>query len=466
VTFNARTDTLSGTCSCNVRTVVDGKAITQNFEQVNVSVSIGLYNSPLNEVNQSVWNKIDDVYDDYVDGDFYDLIGKLNEFLSFSQKICDLGQTIMNILRGLRTLSTGWGLISAGLLSGTVTRPAASATSYSNLIFDEADGSLEVAFKEIWQTYLGPYCAFVSCKLAFKWAHVWQEAVATYVNWAYSIGISQYLSGGDSTDGSGRELGDYSWPFGAGHDQGQGDQDMTNPNLNTDNAPYGGSIPQQGSGGDSQITWADNADGTAFDGDLNNYMDGVQYNLDIDGTKVKSSWVLSLAMLCLPGMIYNLNKYREIQCTYGSCLISSSSSGIPSFLCEDNKDYAECRFFWGPIFSLIPFAQFLSDILRTISNILEDPWLLVDTTVNFLCNRQVEIKGTACSTVGEVTTCSYSTTGLFLCLLYDTMSLYTDIAQDIEDMQDDDYWEYEDTGACDTFKDSYDDLEDDTINSS
>jgi hypothetical protein len=56
-----------------------------------------------------------------------------------------------------------------------------------------------------------------------------------------------------------------------------------------------------------------------------------------DYLNVKDSMVLSLVTFCIPGIIYNLNKYRQIQCMYAYCLQEYVKAGLPISVCEDQK---------------------------------------------------------------------------------------------------------------------------------
>lgn len=80
---------------------------------------------------------------------------------------------------------------------------------------------------------------------------------------------------------------------------------------------------------------------------------------------VKNSLVLSTVCLCLPGIIYNLNKYRQIECQYLSCL-KSTAYGTPKYVCDQTREYMKCKYVYGEIFQLIPFAPILNAIGQLI----------------------------------------------------------------------------------------------------
>ncbi|MCI0557125.1 MAG: hypothetical protein MN733_01415, partial [Nitrososphaera sp.] len=78
--------------------------------------------------------------------------------------------------------------------------------------------------------------------------------------------------------------------------------------------------------------------------------------LDLD---VKNSLILSIACLCLPGIIYNLDKLRQIDCFKAVCLHDDVKlNGYPASFCSEMHGYLTCAFVVGEVFSLFPFAAF------------------------------------------------------------------------------------------------------------
>src|SRR3989344_2503896 len=85
------------------------------------------------------------------------------------------------------------------------------------------------------------------------------------------------------------------------------------------------------------------------------------------------SLIMSMLQLCIPGILLNLNKMREIECTYLYCLKNQIPAGVPPRACTIQRSYSWCMFVWGEIFSLIPFSNLLRNILQMIMRILTDP---------------------------------------------------------------------------------------------
>jgi len=109
----------------------------------------------------------------------------------------------------------------------------------------------------------------------------------------------------------------------------------------------------------------------------------------------KESIVLSLATGCLPGIIYNLQKRRQVECYYVLCLKKAADEGIPLSVCDEQKSYLECVFIFGEIFQIIPFAGFFKGLASEFETIVSDPLGLIFGGLNFYCELQPTMAGHA-----------------------------------------------------------------------
>jgi len=98
----------------------------------------------------------------------------------------------------------------------------------------------------------------------------------------------------------------------------------------------------------------------------------------------KESILFSLATGCLPGIIYGIEKWRQIQCNYGVCLYYSGDNDILQETCEDQKEYLECTFLWGEVVQWLPF-YWVRQLGSYIATILSDPLALIFGFVGFFC---------------------------------------------------------------------------------
>lgn len=124
---------------------------------------------------------------------------------------------------------------------------------------------------------------------------------------------------------------------------------------------------------------------------------------------IKESLVLSVATLCVPGIIYNLDKYRQIQCRYAVCLKRDvSESGVPISVCDDEKAYLTCLFVWTQAFALVPYSKILGQYVNMAKDILSNPFALLATLTGLACKNQCQgaastgLLYTFCSLAGVV----------------------------------------------------------------
>jgi len=102
-------------------------------------------------------------------------------------------------------------------------------------------------------------------------------------------------------------------------------------------------------------------------------------NIDPQG-----SLIMSVAFLCLPGIIYNLQKARTIDCVYINCL-KQTPYGIPSYMCTSRRSYAYCKYVVGEIFNVIPFAAAIGRLFQYVGEALRHPIQLFGIGVKALC---------------------------------------------------------------------------------
>lgn len=89
---------------------------------------------------------------------------------------------------------------------------------------------------------------------------------------------------------------------------------------------------------------------------------------------------------CLPGIIYNLDKYRQIKCLYADCLQNAvAREGVPITACEDQKAYATCKYVTGQVFNLIPPVAFIEHWLKILKQALSNPFGIIQLAVGAAC---------------------------------------------------------------------------------
>ncbi len=82
--------------------------------------------------------------------------------------------------------------------------------------------------------------------------------------------------------------------------------------------------------------------------------------------------LVSAVGICLPGIIYNLHKLREIWCRYEYCLKNEVSQGMPVSVCEDMKSMMTCKYFTGELLEMAPFVGGIFGLLDALKALLSD----------------------------------------------------------------------------------------------
>ncbi len=124
---------------------------------------------------------------------------------------------------------------------------------------------------------------------------------------------------------------------------------------------------------------------------------------------IKDSLILSIICFCLPGIVYNLEKLRQINCFKAVCLHDYvKEQGYTTEFCDEMHGYLTCMFVYGELFSLLPFAAFFDKLVDMAVTFISDPIALFTVALGAVCE-------TTCPEEGSVT---YA-----LCALYKTTAV-------------------------------------------
>lgn len=152
----------------------------------------------------------------------------------------------------------------------------------------------------------------------------------------------------------------------------------------------------------------------------------------------KDSIVLSIATGCIPGIIYNIEKWRQVQCNYGVCLWDSAENHVPISTCNEQKSYLECKFVVGEILQWLPFNWFKT-IGQRVAYILSDPLSLLFGFFGMFCPN-------------------WSASAHGACAILRGATLVSEIAGDIDSMFDSQNWKIQ-GDMCEEYFDRLDELE-------
>mgnify|MGYP001578350196 CR=1 FL=1 len=96
--------------------------------------------------------------------------------------------------------------------------------------------------------------------------------------------------------------------------------------------------------------------------------------------------IVATLFVCLPGVIYGLDKWRQIQCLYADCLQNAvGKEGLPVTACEDQKAYAKCKYITGELFAVFPWTAVIDHFLKIIKNALSNPFSALGVAVALAC---------------------------------------------------------------------------------
>ncbi len=112
------------------------------------------------------------------------------------------------------------------------------------------------------------------------------------------------------------------------------------------------------------------------------------------GVTVKDSLVLSLLCLCLPGIIYNLDKWRQVDCFKSVCLHDYVKlEGYPESFCEEMHGYLLCTFILGQVFALLPFVKFFDSVIQIVLDVITDPAAAFTLLIGAVCTTGCYTEG-------------------------------------------------------------------------
>jgi hypothetical protein len=96
------------------------------------------------------------------------------------------------------------------------------------------------------------------------------------------------------------------------------------------------------------------------------------------------SVVWSIIGLCLPGVLRNLNKLRQIECQRALCLKKDVAQGIPVWMCEEVYHFQLCKYILGELFNTIPFTQVISNYMGQVESYISNPGSLAGYTLTLI----------------------------------------------------------------------------------
>jgi hypothetical protein len=97
---------------------------------------------------------------------------------------------------------------------------------------------------------------------------------------------------------------------------------------------------------------------------------GILKNADIPD--VSNSLVAAVTHECYPAIVYNINKWRQLQCSYVFCLKETSVRGTDISVCDQAKGIQTCSLVVGEVFEDIPPVRYFKNVVGNIGDIINN----------------------------------------------------------------------------------------------
>lgn len=95
---------------------------------------------------------------------------------------------------------------------------------------------------------------------------------------------------------------------------------------------------------------------------------------------------LSAAALCVPGLVHNLDKYRQIKCRKIYCLENEVKGNIATVSsCNELEGLLTCKYFIGELWYILPFSRLYDGVIGLLRSALRDPIALLRTGTILYC---------------------------------------------------------------------------------
>ncbi len=336
---------------------------TANPEVDNIDVKLQFYNLPVGELNANIERKIEKEIDSA--GGALEWMNVLQKVMDVLSKTCQIKSVISSLIAALDVILLTLGINAAILTAGVLTSSSGlELEAVRAVACAEGKGAVELAYDSIFGI-LDEACMLTNCALTDD----------KNKDWSISM----------------QSLGKFGTSAGGG------------------------------------ISWCADLQGYLKDLIPGSSEMGAELKKKMQVINVKESIVWSTACLCIPGIIHNINKYRQINCRTALCYARDVRDyGVPSFHCDDVKAYMTCSFVFGEIFNMIPFLNLINDFMNMIKEAFVNPLAIVAIATGLICTAA----------------CKWGTYGFVYagCIASKTISKIGDAVGSISSMATPDYW--------------------------
>lgn len=110
---------------------------------------------------------------------------------------------------------------------------------------------------------------------------------------------------------------------------------------------------------------------------------GVFSGLSAKGSLYDNIWI-SIIGLCIPGVLYNLEKFRQIYCVEAKCLLEEVPAGMATITtCKEGFKFMSCKYFWDGIMDFVPIIGLLESISEIFKSLASNPlgWISLASSI-------------------------------------------------------------------------------------
>ena len=415
-------DKIDFNCTLNL-IVARETTVYSNPEIENFTASIELYNIPVGELGTNVMDKLEDI-EDSVDTNWWDWIEKAEQLFEGIRKICEMIEVVKDVYSAVEAMKpivyasalvleevsgTGEALWKTFLTLECYVRvgketlwPNDTQYYYTESGYKQAGGtgdftildsitggkSLSEEDLEI-GGLIRRVCAFVMCNQCNRgFGITGVEKISTMFDDMIDKATSDYHEG--SSDYS-QKLPTETEDEYRKRIAERGTGSEPEPQEPSEQKPEGDGEKSKGIFGlgvlglavadIEDVTGAAPADPPAAEQEVPDSGEG---RIDLNPLKgigetleshmnPRDNWLVALNCLCLPGIIHNAHKYRQLQCIHARCLSDSAKAGFSTAPCDIEHKVQECVFWYGALFEFIPgwllaerIAQVSRDLIREL----------------------------------------------------------------------------------------------------
>ena len=103
---------------------------------------------------------------------------------------------------------------------------------------------------------------------------------------------------------------------------------------------------------------------------------------------VKDSLVLSVVMMCIPGVLEKAQEYRNIKCEAVVCKYEAVKNSLDPAFCEKEASFDTCKYIVGEVFAIPPMS-ILEHFRKLIADALANPIGLAYSALSIAARKHI-----------------------------------------------------------------------------